>query len=113
MSADVLDLQITDSATGIDESAHQEFAPVGPVICYRDPADVRTIRRQSSLMILCFAITAVAIVGVVYKSIQALASNDLLCADHSQRNHSFRSTSSFLSCIVPFVDRVNIMRSRP
>jgi hypothetical protein len=41
-----------------------------PVICYRDPADVRTIRRQSRFLLLCLLITAVAIVGVVYKSIQ-------------------------------------------
>jgi hypothetical protein len=40
------------------------------VICYRDPADVRTIRRQSHLILLCLFITAVAIVGAVYKSIQ-------------------------------------------
>ena len=70
MSADVLDLPITGSTSDVDESARDEFAPVGPVICYRDPADVRTIRRQSRLMLLCLAITAVAIVGVVYKSIQ-------------------------------------------
>ena len=42
----------------------------GPVICYRDPADVRTIRRQSRIIILCLLVTAIAIVGVVYKSIQ-------------------------------------------
>jgi hypothetical protein len=41
-----------------------------PVICYRDPADVRTIRRQSRLILLAFIITAVAIVGIAYKSIQ-------------------------------------------
>ena len=41
-----------------------------PVICYRDPADVRTIRRQSRLLILAFLIVAVAVVGVVYKAIQ-------------------------------------------
>src|SRR5258707_2064113 len=43
---------------------------IAPVICYRDPADVRTIRRQSWLIILSFVIAAVAVVGVVYKSIQ-------------------------------------------
>jgi hypothetical protein len=68
MSADVLDLPIASSDT--DESTRNDFAPVGPVICYRDPADVRTIRRQSRLMLLCLAIAAIAIVGVVYKSIQ-------------------------------------------
>src|SRR5258708_20913045 len=44
--------------------------PLGPVICYRDPADVRTIRRQSRLIILSSFITAIAVIGVVYKSIQ-------------------------------------------
>ena len=43
---------------------------VSPVICYRDPADVRTIRRQSRLILLSFVIVAVAVVGVVYKAIQ-------------------------------------------
>jgi hypothetical protein len=41
-----------------------------PVICYRDPADVRTIHRQSRLILLSFVIVAVAVVGVVYKAIQ-------------------------------------------
>lgn len=70
MSADVLDLPIAGSTSDKDESKSSELTPVGPVICYRDPADVRMIRRQSRLMLLCLAITAVAIVGVVYKSIQ-------------------------------------------
>ncbi|MGH9970780.1 MAG: hypothetical protein ACREBG_23720 [Pyrinomonadaceae bacterium] len=69
MSADILDLPITNSAADTENSL-RELPPVGPVICYRDPADVRTIHRQSRLMLLSFAITAVAIVGVVYKSIQ-------------------------------------------
>jgi hypothetical protein len=43
---------------------------IAPVICYRDPADVRTIRRQSWLIILAFFIAAIAVIGVVYKSIQ-------------------------------------------
>lgn len=43
---------------------------IAPVICYRDPADVRTIRRQSWFIILAFFIAAIAVVGVVYKSIQ-------------------------------------------
>jgi len=41
-----------------------------PVICYRDPADVRTIRRQSRLILFSLLIVAVAVVGVVYKAIQ-------------------------------------------
>ena len=70
MSADVLDLPIATSSTGIEEARDDDFQALGPVICYRDPADVRTIRRQTSLMILSFAIAAVAVVGVVYKSVQ-------------------------------------------
>lgn len=70
MSADVLNLEMTTSVEDTEDSSSGESLPVGPVICYRDPADVRTIRRQSRLMMLCFAIIAVAIVGVVYKSIQ-------------------------------------------
>jgi hypothetical protein len=72
MSADVLDLPITSAAAEAEDSGRDEFAPLGPVICYRDPADVRTIRRQSWLIIISFVITAVAVVGVVYKSIQRL-----------------------------------------
>ena len=55
-----------------DETASDvdELQSVGPVICYRDPADVRTIRRQSRIIILSLLVTAIAIVGVVYKSIQ-------------------------------------------
>src|SRR5262245_41685737 len=69
MSADVMQLPTAaasdDSKTNVDDQQ-----PFGPVICYRDPADVRTIRRQARIIILCLFITAVAIVGVVYKSIQ-------------------------------------------
>jgi hypothetical protein len=55
-----------------DETAHDldELQALGPVICYRDPADVRTIRRQSRIIILLLLVTAIAIFGVVYKSIQ-------------------------------------------
>src|ERR1044071_5250590 len=69
MSADVMQLPTVaasdDSTSNVDDQQ-----PFGPVICYRDPADVRTIRRQSRLIILCMFITAIAILGVVYKSIQ-------------------------------------------
>ncbi len=70
MSADVLDLPITNSVAETDKSLGSDLSFGGPVICYRDPADVRTIRRQSWLMIISFAIAAVAVVGVVYKSVQ-------------------------------------------
>jgi len=68
MSAEALQLDIprrreTD-LTSLDQSS------LPPVICYRDPADVRTIHRQSRLIILAFVIVAVAVVGVVYKAIQ-------------------------------------------
>jgi len=71
MSADILDLQIP-AAEAIDQdrgSEHNDQRSL-PIICYRDPADVRTIHRQSQLIMIAFLITAVAIVGVVYKSIQ-------------------------------------------
>jgi hypothetical protein len=73
MSANVLDLPMTGSVDEAEESPRDQFPPpVGPVICYRDPADVRTIRRQSWLIIIAFVIAAVAVVGVVYKAIQRL-----------------------------------------
>jgi hypothetical protein len=69
MSADVMELP---NVIATDDAAHvgNELQALGPVICYRDPADVRTIRRQSRIIILCLLVTAIAIVGVVYKSIQ-------------------------------------------
>src|ERR1044072_140090 len=71
MSADVLDLQIPAvEATDRDGSGEHYDQASLPIICYPDPADVRTIRHQSRLIMLAFVITAIAIVGVVYKSIQ-------------------------------------------
>jgi hypothetical protein len=69
MSADVMELP---NVIASDDAARvgNELQALGPVICYRDPADVRTIRRQSRIIILCLLVTAIAIVGVVYKSIQ-------------------------------------------
>ena len=77
MSADVLDLQIPMSdedagaanSSAVDRST-DSASNLPPVICYRDPADVRTIRRQSWLIILSLAIVGVAVIGVVYKAIQ-------------------------------------------
>lgn len=77
MSADVLDLQFpveTEEGGAIDfpedrARAHNSQT-LTPVICYRDPADVRTIRRQSWLIIISSVIAAIAVGGVVYKSIQ-------------------------------------------
>src|SRR5258708_6120021 len=71
MSADVLDLQmpLLENESEAEERRGQAQT-VAPVICYRDPADVRTIRRQSWLLILAFVVSAVAVVGVVYKSMQ-------------------------------------------
>jgi len=53
-----------------DDRSNENDTQHYPVICYRDPADVRMIRRQSRLILFAFIITAVAIIGVVYKSIQ-------------------------------------------
>src|SRR5262245_35249761 len=75
MSADALELEmplvIDGEARDID-ATNDAYSTNGqpPVICYRDPADVRTIRRQSRLLILSLAIVGVAVVGVVYKAIQ-------------------------------------------
>src|SRR6266511_539006 len=70
MSADVLDLPMPASTAEAEDSTRDDLQAFGPVICYRDPADVRTIRRQSGLIVLSFVIALVAVVGVVYKSIQ-------------------------------------------
>ena len=69
MSAKVIELPvIATSDNGAGETTdHEAFVPI---ICYRDPADVRTIRRQTRVIILCLLITTIAILGVVYKSIQ-------------------------------------------
>ena len=67
MSADVM--QLPSVAASDDSTGNVDQQPFGPVICYRDPADVRTIRRQARIIILCLLVTG-AILGVVYKSIQ-------------------------------------------
>ena len=75
MSTEAMELPLSTSSTERDASANFTYAsdqsvPLPPVICYRDPADVRTIRRQSLLIILAFVIATIAVIGVVYKSIQ-------------------------------------------
>lgn len=73
MSANVLELSMPNAEEPSDVGrVSPETAPfiVPPVICYRDPADVRTIRCQSRLIILSFVIVSIAVVGVVYKAIQ-------------------------------------------
>jgi len=72
MSASVLDLPMvhTDSETSVAANDEQERTALPPVVCYRDPADVRTIHRQSRLIILSLVIVTMAVVGVVYKAIQ-------------------------------------------
>ena len=78
MSTEAMDLPSATSAPKSDsldasgEITHEsrDTQQMSPVICYRDPADVRTIRRQSWLIILAFVVAAIAVVGVVYKSIQ-------------------------------------------
>ena len=57
-------MMVAEERVGEATEAHS------PVIVYRDPADVRTIRRQSWLLILAFVVSAIAISGIVYKSIQ-------------------------------------------
>ena len=69
MSAKVIELPAV-AASDNDAGDVTELDEFGPVICYRDPADVRTIRRQARIIILCLLITTIAILGVVYKSIQ-------------------------------------------
>ena len=59
MSADVMQLP---SVTASEDSTRDiDDQPFGPVICYRDPADVRTIRRQARMIILCLLVTTIAI----------------------------------------------------
>jgi hypothetical protein len=78
MSTEAIQLPLKSSATISDavdlthDNTHDidGHELISPVICYRDPADVRTIRRQSWLIIFSFVIAAIAVVGVVYKSIQ-------------------------------------------
>src|SRR5712692_7061153 len=76
MSASTVDLQLpvvaneTEVIDRVEDRSDGHVTQTLPVICYRDPADVRTIRRQSRLIIVSFVIAAIAVVGVVYKSIQ-------------------------------------------
>src|SRR5205823_5230157 len=76
MSASALAVEMTSSVERPEQLRRTRFERIEsetdsmPVICYRDPADVRTIRRQSHLILLSFVIVAVAVVGVVYKAIQ-------------------------------------------
>ena len=76
MSATTVDLQLpvvvneTELVDRAEDRSDEHVSQTLPVICYRDPADVRTIRRQSRLIIVSFVIAAISLVGVVYKSIQ-------------------------------------------
>jgi len=76
MSAHAMTAEILSSVEQPEQLRRVQFQKIEsetesiPVICYRDPADVRTIRRQSRLIMLSFVIVAVAVVGVVYKAIQ-------------------------------------------
>ena len=74
MSAEVSDLEMLLAEVEREPTSERrgatDEAQAAPVICYRDPADVRTIHRQSRLLILAFVVTAIAVAGVVYKSIQ-------------------------------------------
>src|SRR2546421_6581871 len=76
MSASTVDLQLPDFADEAEmfdraeNRSGEHNTQTLPVICYRDPADVRTIHRQSRLIILSFVIVGIAVLGVVYKAIQ-------------------------------------------
>src|ERR1044072_1866979 len=72
ISTDALNVEIAiEQDHEVDQTEALEQKSLGsPVICYRDPADVRTIRRQSRLLLLALFVTATAVVGVVYKSLQ-------------------------------------------
>jgi hypothetical protein len=75
MSASTVDLKLpvvndSEIIDRGDDRSNENATQHYPVICYRDPADVRTIRWQSRLILFAFIITAVAVIGVVYKSIQ-------------------------------------------
>src|SRR5260221_6093697 len=69
MSTDILELPLAATHEADDARSASE-RDLREVVCYRDPADVRTIHRQSRLIMLAMVITAMAVVGVVYKSIQ-------------------------------------------
>src|SRR5439155_20868794 len=76
MSAHAMTAEILSSVEQPEQLRRTQFQKIEsetesiPVICYRDPADVRTIRRQSRLIMLSFVIVAGAVVGGVYKAIQ-------------------------------------------
>jgi hypothetical protein len=79
MSTSTMSLPLTElpdednRLDGADSLVPRELVKVDtpyPVICYRDPADVRTIHRQSWLIILSLVVVSIAVLGVVYKSIQ-------------------------------------------
>src|ERR1043165_8202339 len=71
MSVDTLNLRVVDHAQQVVKTELDEtHSSSPPVICYRDPSDVRTIRRQSRILLLALIVTATAVLGVVYKSIQ-------------------------------------------
>ena len=72
MSVAISNLEVAvDHEQKVKESALLEKDDAWrPVICYRDPADVRTIRTQHRLLLFAAFVTALAIVGMVYKAIQ-------------------------------------------
>lgn len=72
MSAHTVEIERVEPLriTNFEPAESAQTSTPSPVICYRDPADVRTIRRQSRLILLSFLIVVVAVVGVVYKAIQ-------------------------------------------
>lgn len=72
MSANTLDLAVAvdHEREVVQTEVLETESSLRSVICYRDPADVRTIGRQSRLLLLALLVTVAAVIGVVYKSIQ-------------------------------------------
>ena len=64
------DLEKLETKTIAKEVSVDNANSLPSVICYRDPADVRTIHRQARLLLLALLIVVIAVVGVVYKAIQ-------------------------------------------
>src|SRR5437588_612347 len=76
MSAHAMTAEILSSVEQPEQLRRTQFQKIEsetesiPVICYRDPADVRIIHRQSRLLIVSLVIVGIAVLGVVYKAIQ-------------------------------------------
>jgi hypothetical protein len=70
MDAEMLEIMESPGVIARIARDVEELKSSDRVICFRDPADVRTIHRQSRIIILCLLIATISLLGVVYKSIQ-------------------------------------------